>query len=193
MIKILKNLLTIAVALLLATLLRTFVVQLYIIPSESMSPTISVADRVLVVKEDILPIQYEVGDIVVFYHPDSYSNITNEEKLIKSLKFWNYLFELDIETVYIKRIVGLPGDEIEIDNYGIVYRNKQKITFEGINNETLSTKSSYLVPEDNYFVLGDNRINSQDSRIFGFVPDDNLVGKAFYKVYPFQDFQKFND
>jgi len=43
-----------------------------------MSPTISVADRVLVVKEDILPIKYEVGDIVVFYHPDSYSNITNE-------------------------------------------------------------------------------------------------------------------
>ena len=183
----------IVVALLLATLLRTFVVQLYIIPSESMSPTISVADRVLVVKEDILPIKYEVGDIVVFYHPDSYSNITNEEKLIKSLKFWNYLFELDIETVYIKRIVGLPGDEIEIDNYGSVYRNNQKVTFEGINNETFSTKSSYVVPEGNYFVLGDNRVNSQDSRIFGFVPDDNLVGKAFYRVYPFQNFQKFND
>ncbi|MGI9571911.1 MAG: signal peptidase I [Candidatus Actinomarinaceae bacterium] len=193
MIKILKNLLTIVLALILATLLRSFVIQLYVIPSESMTPTIAIDDRVLVVKNDILPIQYDVGDIVVFYHPDTHSAPSYEEKIIIALQFWNYLFEHKHEAVYIKRIVGLPGDEIRIDKNGSIYRNNEEINFDGIVNDTFSTKFIYQVPDDSYFVLGDNRMNSQDSRIFGFVPYKNLIGKANYKVYPFDNFKNFND
>lgn len=158
-----------------------------------MAPTIAVADRVLVVKNDILPIQYDVGDIVVFYHPDTYSSSSNEEKIIKALQFWNYLFELEYDAVYIKRIVGLPGDEIQIDKSGTIYRNNEEVSFDGINNETYSSELIYKVPKDSYFVLGDNRVNSQDSRIFGFVPVNNLIGKATYRVYPFENFKNFND
>ncbi len=82
---------------------------------------------------------------------------------------------------------------IQVDTAGNVYRNNELITIDGIDNETYSSNSTYNVPEDSYFLLGDNRSNSQDSRIFGFVPSVNILGKAQYIVYPFDNFLKIND
>ena len=158
-----------------------------------MMPTIEVADRVVVLKDDFIDINYKVGDIVVFYHPSNFSNITLTDKFYNSLQVWNYLFELEYELIYIKRVIGLPGDVIKVDTAGNVYRNNELITIDGIDNETYSSNSTYNVPEDSYFLLGDNRSNSQDSRIFGFVPSANILGKAQYIVYPFDNFLKIND
>lgn len=158
-----------------------------------MTPTISVSDRVIVVKDDILDIDYKVGDVVVFYHPETHSNNSEPEKLIDSLQVWDSLFNGQNEIVYIKRIIGLPGDNIRIDKDGDIYRNDNLLIFNGLINETYSSISNYSVPDNQYFLLGDNRSNSQDSRVFGYVPIENLLGKAFYIVYPFNNFSNLYD
>ena len=157
-----------------------------------MTPTLNVSDRVLVLKDDISNINYGIGEIVVFYHPDTYVDVSAASKLVESLKVWNYL-DTTSQTVYIKRIIGLPGDVIEIDTLGNIYRNNELLIFKGILNETFNNQEKYNVPNDSYFLLGDNRSNSQDSRIFGYVPVQNLIGKAIYVVYPYENIQKLDN
>jgi len=157
-----------------------------------MTPTLNVSDRVLVLKDDISNINYGIGEIVVFYHPDTYVDLSAASKLVESLKVWNYL-DTTSQTVYIKRIIGLPGDVIEIDTLGNIYRNNELLIFKGIINETFTNQEKYNVPNDSYFLLGDNRSNSQDSRIFGYVPVQNLIGKAIYVVYPYENIQKLDN
>jgi signal peptidase I len=157
-----------------------------------MTPTLNVSDRVLVLKDDISNINYGIGEIVVFYHPDTYVDVSAASKLVESLKVWNYL-DTTSQTVYIKRIIGLPGDVIEIDTLGNIYRNNELLIFKGILNETFTNQEKYNVPNDSYFLLGDNRSNSQDSRIFGYVPVQNLIGKAIYVVYPYENIQKLDN
>ena len=157
-----------------------------------MTPTLNVSDRVLVLKDDISNINYGIGEIVVFYHPDTYVDVSAASKLVESLKVWNYL-DTTSQTVYIKRIIGLPGDVIEIDTLGNIYRNNELLIFKGIINETFTNQEKYNVPNDSYFLLGDNRSNSQDSRIFGYLPVQNLIGKAIYVVYPYENIQKLDN
>ncbi len=188
--------------LVLVFLLRAFVAEPFRIPSGSMLPTLELKDFILVNKYTYglrLPIinkkvveinQPERGDIVVFrFPPDPSQN-------------------------YIKRLIGLPGDEIE-------YRNKQLFVngaevsmdqeanyiqegttlaqpryLQTLPNQTGKQAAQFsilhdsrrqgrgwrrwVVPENHYFVMGDNRDNSQDSRSWGYVPDENLVGRAFF-------------
>ena len=159
-----------------------------------MTPTINVSDRVLVLKNDIVDINYKLGDIVVFYNPNNYTKKSYLDKFIYSLKIGVFMQNgISSEAAYIKRIIGLPGDQIDIDNLGNIYRNNQLLTFEGILNETYSNNENYTIPENNFFLMGDNRANSQDSRTFGYVPFENLIGKAIYKVYPYENIGSLND
>jgi signal peptidase I len=159
-----------------------------------MTPTIDVSDRVLVLKNDIVDINYKLGDIVVFYNPNNYTKKSYLDKFIYSLKIGVFMQnDISSEAPYIKRIIGLPGDQIDIDNLGNIYRNNQLLTFEGILNETYSNNENYTIPENNFFLMGDNRANSQDSRTFGYVPFENLIGKAIYKVYPYENIGSLND
>ena len=159
-----------------------------------MTPTINVSDRVLVLKNDIVDINYKLGDIVVFYNPNNYTKKSYLDKFIYSLKIGVFMQnDISSDAAYIKRIIGLPGDQIYIDNLGNIYRNNQLLTFEGILNETYSNNENYTIPENNFFLMGDNRANSQDSRTFGYVPFENLIGKAIYKVYPYENIGSLND
>ena len=159
-----------------------------------MTPTIDVSDRVLVLKNDIVDINYKLGDIVVFYNPNNYTKKSYLDKFIYSLKIGVFMQnDISSDAAYIKRIIGLPGDQIYIDNLGNIYRNNQLLTFEGILNETYSNNENYTIPDNNFFLMGDNRANSQDSRTFGYVPYENLIGKAIYKVYPYENIASLND
>lgn len=145
-------------AIILAILINKFLVFKVLIPSGSMIPTLNVNDRLFVTRVYNLD-KLERGDILVFY----------SEEYEKSL---------------IKRLIGLPGDKITIEE-GIVYVNGEKLEEDYIGKkDTLS--GEYEVPEGKYFFLGDNRLESQDSRYWNdpYIDGDDITGKARLKVYP---------
>ncbi len=140
---------------------RPFVMEAFWIPSGSMIPTLEINDRVLVNKFIYRFTEPERGDIVVFQSVES-----SDQDLIK-------------------RVVGLPGDEIAVRN-GKLFVNgepqKEPYTNEKFPDVSFFAKTT--VPKDHVFVMGDNRGNSQDSRVFGPLPKENIEGEAFLRFWP---------
>lgn len=151
-------------ALLAALLVKTFLFQAFYIPSPSMTPTLAVGDRVLVNKVSYKVGEIERGDVVVFARPASEGTGG-----IKDL---------------IKRVVALPGETIESRN-GKVFVDDRLIG-ETYLTEQGSTENLQRqeVPAGMVFVMGDNRANSKDSRVFGPIPIDSVVGRAYVRVWP---------
>ncbi|MBI2168442.1 MAG: signal peptidase I [Actinobacteria bacterium] len=157
-----------AVALLIAVLLRTFVVQSFYIPSESMEPTLLRQDRVLVNKLAYRFGDPGRGDVVVFEAPPGQGSPE-----VKDL---------------IKRVIGLPGDTIE-GREGRIYINGKPLREPWLPEGTQSkTFGPQQVPDGKYFVLGDNRPNSRDSTVFNAIPRESIVGKAFLRFLPLSRF-----
>jgi signal peptidase I len=165
-------------------LIRVFVAQAYNIPSGSMKPTLLVGDFILVNKLVYRFSEPKRGDIVVFKYP------------------------IDPNIDFIKRIVALPGEEVEVRNNQVFINGKplpltevgrgeengvRKFIYEEVMPEGIKHKVQFyedfpfskrdfgpvVVPPNHYFVMGDNRDNSEDSRYWGFLPRENIVGKAF--------------
>lgn len=178
------------VAAILALIIRTFVVQAFKIPSGSMEDTLLIGDHLLVNKfiygtqlpfsdDPILAIrQPERGDIIVFEFPED--------------KDKSYFKRRD----FIKRVVGLPGDTIEIRNKNVFVNGERYITPEAVykdGNLTAGPRDNMppvTVPDDNYFVMGDNRDRSYDSRFWRFVDRSAIKGLAFIKYWSW-DSEKF--
>ncbi len=176
----------------LVLVLRSFLIEPFQIPSQSMVPTLQVGDFILVSKWTYgirLPVlrtkiieidSPERGDVMVFFPPHE-------------------------DRYFIKRVVGLPGDKVHVLN-GIVFINGDKMTQTSVAEKANSSRSvvmsenlggvehlmqkrtsptrlsqnySAVVPQGHYFMMGDNRDNSSDSRVWGPVPEDRIVGKAF--------------
>ena len=141
---------------------RPFVVEAYRIPTESMVPTLEVGDRVLANKFIYRFTDPERQDIVVFDSVDE-----------------------DDDQTLIKRVVGVAGDEIQVQG-GVLYVNGEAQDEPYLNDADLS-RGFYgptVVPEGHIFVMGDNRGNSADSRVFGPLPLENLRGEAFMRFWP---------
>ena len=140
---------------------RPFVLEAFRIPSESMVPTLLVGDRVFVNKFIYRFTEPERGDVVVFYSVNG-----GEEDLIK-------------------RVVGVAGDEVEVRNGTLLVNGEARE--EPYLNRNLPFNDSYgpsEVPEGHVFVMGDNRANSADSRVFGPLPIENIEGEAFVRFWP---------
>jgi signal peptidase I len=138
------------------------------IVSESMAPALQVNDRVIIQKfsKDSAP---QRGDIVLFHPPDRAREI---------------YAELDPKVPFLFRVVGLPGETIAIKQ-GKVYINNQPITEPYITQPATEDLPSIQVPANSFIVLGDNRNNAFDSRYWGAVPRDRILGKAVSRFYPF--------
>lgn len=152
---------TILWALVLALILRTFVIQAFWIPSGSMIPTLEPGDRVLVLKfwYSLPKLEPKRGQIVVFKYP------------------------VDPRRDFVKRVIGIPGDTVEIKN-GAVFVNGAEIFEPYVKNHDSYNMEQVVVPEDSYLCLGDNRPNSQDGRFWGFVPRKFLRGPALFRYWP---------
>jgi len=169
---------SIIVAFLLAMVIRAFAVQAFKIPTGSMRMTLLEGDLILVNKfiygakvpftNYRLPAlrQPKRGDVIVFIYPE------------------------DKKKDFIKRLVGLPGETIEIKG-GSIYVNDKPAPEPIFNQvyyynrgEFAAEGQKILVPVDSYFVLGDNSVSSKDSRYWGFVPKDDLLGKALVVYWP---------
>lgn len=172
---------SIIIALILALLIRTFIVQAFKIPSGSMIPTFEIGDRIFVNKfiygaripfTDIrLPAvrQPQRGDIIVFVSPET----PNKD--------------------FVKRLIALEGETIEIKDGNICINGKEIDHPMSVRSNYYYNRGDYgkegeavTVPKGYYFALGDNSANSRDSRYWGFIPKKNLIGKAMLVYWPLQ-------
>ena len=160
-----------------------------------MFPNINIDDRVLVVKDEIIDFKYNIGDIVVFYAPQS-SIPLSTDLLVSNLNIWNLITQNEVNdqsTVYIKRIIGTPGDQINIESNGSIFVNDIELEIQNVNNTNNGDIFDIKLSENEYFLVGDNRENSFDSRMFGPISRDRIIGKAYLKIYPFSEFKNLND
>lgn len=159
-------------AVLAALLVKTFLFQAFRIPSESMVPTLEVGDRVLVNKLSYRLHDVNRGDVVVFTRPAGLqeTGAAQPEDLIK-------------------RVVAVGGDTV-VAREGVVYVNDQPIVEPYLPEGTATFRldTPVKVPDGEVFVMGDNRENSQDSRFFGTVREDTIIGRAFVRMFPFSRF-----
>jgi signal peptidase I len=172
-----------AIAILLALFIRAFVVQAFKIPSGSMEPTLLVGDHILVNKfiygikipylqATLIPIcDPGQGDIIVFIYPE------------------------DKSKDFIKRVIGIPGDKIQMQGKQVLVNDLPLDDKYGFYDEKTGGSSRsfgpVVVPKDHYFVMGDNRDHSLDSRFWGFVPSTAIKGKAFIIYWSWPNWQRF--
>jgi len=159
-----------------------------------MEPTLKINDRVLVIKDTIVPLDIDSGDIVVFYNNDTEYSENLLKEYLTGLQIWNIgKINNQKNAAIIKRVVGVGGDTVEILENGEVFVNDNRFIILNINEGVNFKRETFLIPENEIFVLGDNRPNSQDSRYIGTIPVNNIIGKATYLIYPIDNFKKLDD
>ena len=187
---------TIVFVVVMVILIRFFVGEIRWIPSGSMHPTLLEGDRIVVERFSRFYKTPERGDIMVFYPPSVQLQNTPLKLFARLTGFFCK------DTAYIKRVIGLPGEKFEIksDSAGkyTVYIND-----EPLNEPYIMSEYDYpvcvpgmvcgpaVIPEGNYLMLGDNRGNSQDSRFWGFLPQDRFIGRAVFLFWPFNRVKVF--
>ncbi|HWQ43244.1 MAG TPA: signal peptidase I [Desulfosporosinus sp.] len=150
------------IAFALSWVLRTYVIEARKIPTGSMLPTIQLDDRVIVDKFFFKHVDHiSYGDIIVFHPPPS-AHATED---------------------FIKRVVGLPGDTLEVRNH-TTYVNGQPLYEPYVADKSKNDFGPVVVPTDSVFVMGDNRNNSDDSRVWGFLPMENITGRSLFRYWP---------
>lgn len=184
----------VVLALLLATLVRVFLFQAFLIPSGSMENTLLVGDRVLVSKVTTRFGEVQRGDVVVFSDPGTWLGPVPpgpdgvRGAVTSALQFVGVL-PSDSEGHLIKRVIGLEGDRVACcDASGLLTVNGVPVAeTDHLKPGVAPSEQEFdvVVPQDSLWVMGDNRPNSGDSRVHGAVPYEDVVGRAFVVVWPF--------
>ena len=153
---------TILLALVLAGAVNSFLIVNAEVPTGSMENTIMTGDRILALRTSYWFDEPKAGDVAVFRYPDDPTG----------------------KTLYVKRIIGAEGDMVQVEG-GRVYVNGEVLEENYIAEITLGDFGPYIVPEDSYFMMGDNRNHSLDSRYWEnkFVHEDEILGKVVLRYY----------
>jgi len=175
---------TLAAALVIVIIIRTFFFEPIRVDGQSMCNTLQDGDVVLVTKPEYWDGEYTRGDVIICRYPN------RNEKSSFSL---GGSFELTFtnHTLFVKRLVALPGDTVEIRN-GIFYINGEMVDESSIDMKSKSreTMLPYTLKDNEYFVVGDNRGNSNDSRRVGPISEDMIVGHVRCVMWPLSNFGK---
>lgn len=168
-------------ALIVALVIKTFLIQAFYIPSGSMEPTLDIGDRVLVNKLSYRLHDVNRGDLVVFEAAEGEGNCG-----IPVSEAATGVAEGGIKDL-IKRVIGLPGETVEGRDGQIVINGR--VLDEPYLPDGVATADfeAVEIPEGCIFVMGDNRGDSRDSRVFGPIGEDQIVGRAFVRVWPPND------
>lgn len=155
------------IALVIVIPIRMFVAQPFVVSGESMFPTFHDGEYLIVDEFSYITGEPKRGDVIVFRYPG------------------------DTKRFFIKRIIGMPNEEIIIDDGKIIITNKEnKDGFtldEPYVKENFNTSSTFKTKDKEYFVMGDNRNKSSDSRVWGVLPDKLIIGRAFIRLLPFKE------
>jgi signal peptidase I len=174
------------IAFLLAFLLRTFVLQVFFIPSGSMQPTLEIDDRMVVEKLTYLVREPRRGEIVVFEGEtfvDPYADESSATRVVRGVGQFLGIVPASARD-FVKRVIGVEGDEVVIEG-GQVFVNGEPLDEPYVVYDDGSDYGPVTVPEGHLFFLGDNRPNSSDSRrSLGFVPAEHVVGRAAVIIWP---------
>lgn len=155
-------------ALALALLIRLFVAEPRYIPSDSMEPTLQVSDRLIVEKVSYHFHPPRYGDVVVFNPPPQLQRLGFNGK-----------------QAFIKRVIAEPGQTIEV-NQGQVFLDGEPIDESYIQEPPSYQMPAVVVPQGQIFVMGDNRNDSNDSHVWGFLPQENIIGHAEFRFWPLE-------
>jgi signal peptidase I len=142
------------------------VVKVYSFPSGSMEPTLQIGDRFVLDRTAYKTRSPQRGDLIIF---------EPTERLKKD----------NFNDLFTNRVIGLPGETVEVKN-GIVYINSKPLKEKYVEEPPKYEYGPAVIPANNYFVLGDNRNNSYDSHIWGFVPRNLILGKVIWRLYPLE-------
>jgi signal peptidase I len=189
---VLELVLVVAGALGLALVIQAFIVKPYRIPSGSMFPTLHINQRLLVDRIGMSFSSLHVGEIIVFHPPSDTSSCANPSEGSTpsgqdSLMACDVVGRGPSSDTFIKRVVGLPGDRISIVN-GKVMRNgvfeKAPYIVPCVGAPHCTFSGTITIPRDAYFVMGDNRPDSEDSRFWGPIRSSWIIGQAFFTYWP---------
>ncbi|AVQ39788.1 signal peptidase I [Clostridium botulinum] len=176
-------------AILIAGLVNSKVFAKVQVQQSSMENTLFTNQQLIVDKLSYNFVEPKKGDIIIFHENKEKGTIAEDTlEMVDNIisKFNNNKTDIEEDDRLIKRVIGVPGDEVDIKD-GYLYLNGKKLEETYANGETISRefKLPIKIPENKLFVLGDNRMVSKDSRMFGLVDYKQVEGKAIYRVYPF--------